>query len=180
MATTYNILPSLEEADTSLGEVDFGVLKQQLADLIRPYRESFGFALIHNHFKLEDDEMMVEGTDGVTMPHKARSDYYPKRFDRDGNPYEYATQPQAAVPVELFEKFRALVPPTVRLGLYSRMGESDEELVEIPDATDRSHRMFQLSAAGQDGSVETTWWVSSDDTLKKDGCVQCHRCIIHQ
>lgn len=93
IASYYATLPTVDQAARTVQELDdFDSLLRDVGELLRPYGDSLGMCLLHHHFKLEDNEIMVDGVNGVAQPREIGQlpKVFPKRFDRNGKAYEFA------------------------------------------------------------------------------------------
>ncbi|WWD05231.1 hypothetical protein V865_003304 [Kwoniella europaea PYCC6329] len=135
----YQSLPDLEHAVLTLSTVDFDKLLEKVTDLLRPYGDKYGLCLLHRHFPLFKDEIMVE-SGNVMQPTLKTGDgqFYEKRWDRFGRAYEYSVGEQEIIPVQLLQDFREIVPKSTSLGIYSRKG--DDETVQWMEYTDPEFR----------------------------------------
>lgn len=60
MAAVYNSLPDIEEASSTLRDLDDGILRG-LSHVLLKYELNthFGISLVHKHFDLEDENELV-------------------------------------------------------------------------------------------------------------------------
>lgn len=171
IAARYEALPSLQAATNTLESFDFDKVRDSVGELLLPYGEQYGMCLIHRHFSLNEDEVMAD--DGLVMkPHTLNSkEFYPKRWDRNGNVYEFSTVPQHDISAALLEAFRAIVPENASLGLYSRQGDDEDQntpLVEECQVSDRSHHLVPRQPE-HDGALETAWYTVQGQPIMR-GC----------
>ncbi|WVW85054.1 hypothetical protein I302_107090 [Kwoniella bestiolae CBS 10118] len=171
-AELYNSLPSLEAALNSLKRVNFDEFLADVSDLLAPYGDGFGLSLIHRHFDLLTDEMMVENGDTMKPVFASAQDYVKvceKRWDREGRAYEYSIEEQNPVPSKLLEDFRRVVPADASLGLYSRRG--DDESVQWVEFTNDDQRCHWLVPRTEEieGAPQTAWY-SKDGRPLTRGC----------
>ena len=100
IATLYNKLPTLEEADENFTE------RERVFSLfavgLKGYEDEFGISLVHGHSQIKEDErMIIEGL--VSRP---RNDVkgYPERWLPTGEAYVFNTKPTESPPMELMQK----------------------------------------------------------------------------
>ncbi|KAL8825625.1 MAG: hypothetical protein Q9170_007720 [Blastenia crenularia] len=177
MATTsarYNILPTLEEAETRSGERD--QVFATVARLLAMYNNSFGLCLVHAHCTLADDEIML-ARDSISQPEKASSvkEYYPERWLPDGTPYESTTTPTVPPPAGLIQAFNTLTSHIGVLGLYYVSDEHQGRMIEHTEG--RKNILKPSADTGQAGAAdnytETAWNLGRDDPVAMACVIIC-------
>ncbi|WVW85053.1 hypothetical protein I302_107089 [Kwoniella bestiolae CBS 10118] len=169
-AAFYLTLPDLEEAIKSLLTVNFDDVLAKVTDLLVPYEDKFGLSLVHRHFPIFPNELMVE--DGPVMKpfaKDANTEFFEKRWDRYGRPYEYSTTRQAPIPEKLLRDFQALIPDSTYLGLYSRVGDDEtQQWMETTHPDKRLH--LNVPKTDEYADAPETAWYSKDGAPLTRGC----------
>ncbi|KAI9833233.1 MAG: hypothetical protein M1826_000146 [Phylliscum demangeonii] len=176
VATMYNTLPSLSEAEVRF--TDRPTMMKQVADLLAPYGGLFGLCLIHIHCTLAEGELMLaEGS--VSKPVR-QSDltapYYPDRWLPTGEAFEFTTRPTTEPPAELMAAFRRLTAAIGVLGLYYIGTDKSEPQLERTNGRQNVSRPFTDS----DQSIpttETAWDPTKDDPVTMACVMYCDSTI---
>lgn len=92
VATIYNALPSLVDADEGFNER--AATFQIIADLLAQYKHSFGLCLVHAHCQLTEGEIML-ANGNHSQPESAKEvpAFYPERWLSSVAPYEFTLRP---------------------------------------------------------------------------------------
>lgn len=176
-AQQYNSLPSIADAGTSLKPEDIAILTSTIGQVFVKHevQNIFGIILLHNHFSLDVDEMLVN-IGSVAVPWKTSSLATQLRnvrgsawrFTEQGvAPYEFAYDVAPGPDVGGFQPFlselRALLQ---HLGLAEKLGicaftrEDQDTTTQVEFTQGRANITLPFDIAPQDGpdqSIEAVW-----------------------
>ena len=180
-AQQYNSMPNIEDAGINLNPADIALLTTTIGQVFVKHgvQELFGITLLHNHFPLDTDEILVN-IGSVAVPWKTSSladqlrDVKGSawRFTEHGVvPYEFVHDVASRPDVSGFQAFLAELGALLhRLGLSGKLGVcafTREDLnattqVEFTQARANITLPFDISPGdGPDRSIEAVWQFDS-------------------
>jgi hypothetical protein len=172
VASSYNTLPSVEEANAKFSNRD--EIFSKLGPLLAKYNSQYGVCLVHRHCDLQEGEVMV-ATGNISKPEKDVQ-CYPEKWLATGEPYEFSKEPTVPPPEELFKEFQKIVENVGVLGLYFNRGEDIP--VRVPIERTEGRQNITETHPGDDNDpipdmIPTSWrstpWGS---IMNATGCVK--------
>ena len=176
-AQNYNSLPSIANAGTDLKPADIALLTSTIGQVFVKHevQNLFGIILLHNHFSLDADEMLVNiGSMAVpwktsslaTQLHDVRGSAW--RFTEQGvAPYELAYDIASRPDIGSFQPFLSEMGALLdRLGLTGKLGicaftrEDQAATTQVEFTQGRANITLPFDIAPQDGpdrSIEAVW-----------------------
>ena len=176
-ARHYNSLPSIADAGTSMKPEDIALFTSTIGQVFVKHevQNLFGIILLHNHFSLDADEMLVN-IGSVAVPWKTSSlatklrDVRGSawRFTEQGvAPYEFAYDVASRPDVSGFQPFLSELRVLLdRLGLTGKLGicavtrEDEDATTQVEFTQGRANITLPFDIAPRDGpdrSVEAVW-----------------------
>lgn len=176
-AQNYISLPSIADAGTDLKPADIALLTSTIGQVFVKHevQNLFGIILLHNHFFLDADEMLVNiGSVAVpwktsslaTQLHDVRGSAW--RFTEQGvAPYEFAYDIASRPDIGSFQPFLSELGALLdRLGLTGKLGicaftrEDQDATTQVEFTQGRANITLPFDIAPQDGpdrSIEAVW-----------------------
>jgi hypothetical protein len=173
----YNSLPSIAEAGSSLTPTDIALLTSTIGQVCIKHnvQKYFGITLLHNHFPLSDNEMLVS-IGSVAVPWKTTS-RAPELRDIKGSswrftdqgivPYEFAYDVDSRVDLSDFLPFLSELRIVLeRLDLMGKLGvcvfasEDLDNTTQVEFTQGRANITLPFDIAPEEGtnrSIEAVW-----------------------
>ncbi|KAJ9137753.1 hypothetical protein NKR23_g9013 [Pleurostoma richardsiae] len=178
-AQHYNSLPSIQDAGRSLTPSELEELPAAVGGIFvrHAVQDRFGLILLHNHFPVEADEMLVS-FGNVALPYKTSSPAAELcdikgsswRFvDKDLIPYEFVHNSASRPGIQDFQPFLSELRPALeRLGLTKKLGicilapEGQNTTQHIEITRDRMNITLPFDISPDDKSIEAVWGFELD------------------
>lgn len=176
-AQHYNSLPGIEDAGSGLKPSDIEQLTAAVGNVFVKHQVQslFGIILLHNHFPLDEDEMLVN-IGSVAIPWKTSSLAQELRdvkgsswrfTDKGLAPYEFVHDTATRLNIDGFQSFLSELRAVLeRLGLVEKLGVCAFSRGDLDVATQveftqgRANITLPFDIApeqGQNKSVEAVW-----------------------
>ncbi|TFK33893.1 hypothetical protein BDQ12DRAFT_400627 [Crucibulum laeve] len=164
-----HVQQKLEEILQNLGDTRFYEWENQ-----------FGMCLVHRHFKLKEDEVVLE-RDLVSQPEASASPRYPERWvklDDKYMAYEFTNLPTSSPPKRLWDAFIEVVGNAGMsdvLGLFYLPSQILEGKLAVETASEEKRMNtveYRSTLPASTSTIRSGWRIGSLQN-KSSGCVHC-------